>query len=831
MAEFEWTRLAAPATARVAPQWLRRLTVRLTDWEDWFTLFLVLGATMSVSLGLEQSGWSDDMPPITLVAVLAIVASLLIARSGLSIFAAWPLAVLTGALVVFWQTLEMVGPGDFEQRLDAIYLRFETWFDVAFHGGVSNDALPFNVLVLGLTWLGVFIFGWSVYRWQNAWLGLIPGGLTLFLVMALIGDNLEGSVLLYMLFGFLVVMRTNLMTRMTVWRREGTSYPSLISLSFLNFSLWALLLLIVTAWVLPVGPFTTPAPVDAMVRQVEEIGVNFVRLSGPLHVKRVVPVHNFTGVLPFQGSIDLGNRELMTVRVNDPNVAGDIRLRGAVYDEYSGGGWKAGDRKPVDLPAYIEESLKAEINSGAVKGQVIPLTITVDRNSVVGTVLFSPGEPLSASTPFQIEAPSSGFQIRQYQLKDGGEGKSDQEILSLVKARVGEDFVGLTVERDEQAGVVRVGGLKLNGEPLPDALVARPENRVDEGRSYNVTGFIPIVPEDELRQASGIDPDWVQHQYLQLPEDIPDRIAALAEQVTAGMNTRYDKALLIQKYLRDYPVDFGIPNTPPGRDATDFFLFDSRRGYFDYHASAMAVMLRTLGIPSRLAVGFVINDADKNPESGAYTIRDYNSYAWTEVYFPRYGWIAFNPSPDREGALNPTIAPEDQQPKGAAGPEDLPVGLGSDVLIDSPQEDLPVPPVASPVQTGRDYNPLLTLAVAAFIAMLAGSVYLGWQRSVAGLPYSQQLWEKTVRLATWAGHGPQTGQTPAEFAQSLKRTVRQAKDVSMLAAAYNRSRFGKREPDEEKARLAEIWSPVRNALLGSVVRRITRRGRSLNEER
>ncbi len=354
MAEFEWTRPTAPSAARAAPQWLKRLTARLTDWEDWLTLVVALAATMSVSLGLEQSGWSDDMPPITIVAVLAIVASLLIARSGLSILAAWPLAVLTGGLIVFWQTLEMVGPGDFEQRLDAVYTRFDTWFDLAIHGGVSNDSLPFNVLVLGLTWLGVFIFGWSVYRWHNAWIGLIPGGLTLFLDMALVGDNLEGSVLLYILFGFLLVMRTNLMTRMTIWRRNGTSYPSLISLSFLNFSTWALLFLIVTAWILPVGPFTTPGPVDAMVRQIEKVGVNFVRLSGPLHVKRVVPVHNFTGVLPFQGSIDLGNRELMTVRVNDPGISGQIRLRGAVYDEYAGGGWKAGARTSVDLPPYEE---------------------------------------------------------------------------------------------------------------------------------------------------------------------------------------------------------------------------------------------------------------------------------------------------------------------------------------------------------------------------------------------------------------------------------------------------------------------------------------------
>ena len=77
----------------------------------------------------------------------------------------------------------------------------------------------------------------------------------------------------------------------------------------------------------------------------------------------------------------------------------------------------------------------------------------------------------------------------------------------------------------------------------------------------------------------------------------------------------------------------------------------------------MAVMLRTLGIPSRLAVGFVVNDDDKELESDAYTIRDRNSYAWTEVYFPGHGWIAFNPSPDRSEDLNPLIA----APGGPAG--------------------------------------------------------------------------------------------------------------------------------------------------------------------
>lgn len=833
MAGIEWTRRARAATAAPAPEWVQRLTGRLTDWEDWLTLALTLGATMSVSLGLERAGWSDDMPPIALVSFVAIVASMLLARSGLSMFAAWPLAVLTGALVVSWQTLEMVGPGNLEQRIDAIYFRFEEWFRIAFTdtNEVSNDSLPFNVLVLSLTWLGVFIFGWSVYRWQNAWIGLIPGGVALFLDMALVGDDLEGSVLLYLLFGFLLVMRTNLMARMQVWRRQGTTYPPLISLSFLNFSTWVLITLTAIAWIAPVGPFSTPGPVTSMIAGLEEIGVNFVRLSGPLHVKKVVPVHNYTGVLPFQGSIDLGDREVLSVRANELNLTGTLRLRGAVYDEYGGGGWKSGSRTSLDLPAYIEESLRTEIANGEVEGQIVPLTITVERKSVVGTVLFSPGEPLAANVPFDIEAPSSGLQIIDMPLPDGGEGLADNEILSHLRATLGEDYVGLTLDRHQAEGIVRVGVIRVNGEVLPDSLVARPPKRIGEGRSYNITGFIPIVPPEDLRLAGDGDPLWVRSQYLQLPEDFPERIGTLAADISATGENRYDKAWLIQQYLRQFPIDFDIPDTPPNRDAIDYFLFDTQRGYFDYHASAMTVMLRTLGIPSRLAVGFAVDDADKDLETGAYSIRDRNSYAWTEVYFPGYGWIAFNPSPDRPEDLNPVVD-ENSLPDDELTLEDFPgLPVTADPIFDLPAQSEPGDPGSALGSDGRDYNPLITLGLAAFIALLAGSAFVGWQRSVAGLPYSQQLWEKTVRLATWAGHGPRDGQTPAEFARSLERSVLDASDVSLLAQAYNRSRFGKREPDRDlREHLAQMWPPLRNALIGAVARRLTRRGRPVDPD-
>jgi len=166
-----------PVAAPAAPPLTRRIFGRYGDWEDWLTFLLALGATLSVSASLEAGGWSQNMPPLTLVSVLALLGALIISRSGLPVVAAWPLAVLVGALVLGWLTLDAVGPGDLEQRLDAVYYRFRDWFRLAFGGGVSNDDLPFDTLVLGLTWLGVFLFGWGVFRWQGVtWLrtGALP---------------------------------------------------------------------------------------------------------------------------------------------------------------------------------------------------------------------------------------------------------------------------------------------------------------------------------------------------------------------------------------------------------------------------------------------------------------------------------------------------------------------------------------------------------------------------------------------------------------------------------------------------------------------------------
>src|SRR5207249_4900565 len=120
-----------------------------------------------------------------------------------------------------------------------------------------------------------------------------------------------------------------------------------------------------------------------------------------------------------------------------------------------------------------------------------------------------------------------------------------------------------------------------------------PGGRIKRYESYDVTGFIPAYSADELRAAGIAYPDWVRREYLQLPSDLPSRVVDLAVTVThiavtapdklAASSTPYDEAVAIQDFLRkNYGIDYKVPDTPPGRDTVDYFLFDRLRGYFDY---------------------------------------------------------------------------------------------------------------------------------------------------------------------------------------------------------------------------------------------------------
>lgn len=159
------------------------------------------------------------------------------------------------------------------------------------------------------------------------------------------------------------------------------------------------------------------------------------------------------------------------------------------------------------------------------------------------------------------------------------------------------------------------------------------------------TGISRLPPRDtaKLRAAGTTYPGDIASTYLQLPAELDLRIPELAREITRNAKTPFDKAIGIESYLRTrYAYTLNLTGKP-GQDPLARFLFETRAGHCEYFASAMAIMLRTLGIPSREVNGFL--PGEYNDLAGDYIVRASDAHSWVEVYFPGNGWQVFDPTP------------------------------------------------------------------------------------------------------------------------------------------------------------------------------------------
>jgi transglutaminase-like putative cysteine protease len=157
--------------------------------------------------------------------------------------------------------------------------------------------------------------------------------------------------------------------------------------------------------------------------------------------------------------------------------------------------------------------------------------------------------------------------------------------------------------------------------------------------SYSAYAYLP--PPEGPVSLRPLDPDERQ-RYLELPHtDL--RITALASEWTAGARTPFREAEAIESHLRkDFRYSLQLPKSQPSDPISDF-LFRRRQGHCEYFASAMAVMLRTLGVPARVVTGF--QSGEFNPISGWLVIRSSDAHSWVEAWMPRRGWTVFDPTP------------------------------------------------------------------------------------------------------------------------------------------------------------------------------------------
>ena len=200
---------------------------------------------------------------------------------------------------------------------------------------------------------------------------------------------------------------------------------------------------------------------------------------------------------------------------------------------------------------------------------------------------------------------------------------------------------------------------------------------------YLVYVLRSLQPGDDV---GGVDPE----PYLQLPPTLPDRVGELALQLTAGCDNVYDRMKALESYLVGFPYTLEPERLPAGEDFVDYFLFTGQEGYCVYYASALAVMGRCAGIPTRYVEGYAM--PEERNESGNYTVTNAQAHAWAEAFFPGFGWVPFEATPSNYYAFytgEPGTAAEHPEPEDESPDRDanLIAGIGAE------EPEAPEPPI------------------------------------------------------------------------------------------------------------------------------------------
>jgi transglutaminase-like putative cysteine protease len=384
-------------------------------------------------------------------------------------------------------------------------------------------------------------------------------------------------------------------------------------------------------------------------------------------------------------------------------------------------------------------------------------------------------------------------------------------------------FLEIRWEADENGNVTK---LIVSGQvPVYDDVesVSRRDDIPDDG--YVVEGSLSDASPADLRDAPTDYPGWVEQRYLQLPNTITPQTNDLVEQITANDDTVYDKAKSIEAYLRaNITYDTNVGSPPEDRDVVDFLLFDNPRGYCEHYATAMTVMLRTLGIPARVAAGYAPGEYDQ--EQGQFVYLQSEAHAWVEVYFPDYGWVPFEPTTTESIRDLGTDADTE-------GDADFEVTPESSPTVEEPENDKddaatptsePDQPALTPVTTeddGGSGNPM-TLVIAGVVAgVVVASVALWWLwfRRLRGLPVSAGLFARLLRLGRFFGIRPKPSTTPTEYAQTLSERLPMTRGYAeSIVHAYELDQYAPSgSNDRMRTAAADAWKHVRTSVMPAML--------------
>ncbi|MCQ3810817.1 MAG: DUF3488 and transglutaminase-like domain-containing protein [Acidimicrobiia bacterium] len=372
--------------------------------------------------------------------------------------------------------------------------------------------------------------------------------------------------------------------------------------------------------------------------------------------------------------------------------------------------------------------------------------------------------------------------------------------------------------------------IDISYEPSSSTLIVGRSLASSDGLSYTVASALPRFEPDVLKTIPlDIPANSPVDSYTALPSDFSPQARALADQLTAGAESGYEKALALQNFFRGGSFIYDA-NTAPGHseNRVEEFL-SARRGYCEQFAGTFAAMARSLGLPARVAVGFTVGEADPD-DPDLFLVRGKHAHAWPEVYLTGVGWVAFEPTPGRgaPGAQNYTGVAENQAISGPelAVPEE-------DLAIDSPDTlDAPIdfesliPPELGDLDDSQaaggsssggrlSWTTWITIAIPILIALLI--LLIPWFKQIrhqriflrisGNRGKIRLLWAETVESLAQIHMIPRPDETYAEFARrAIEQVPLHSPDLRQLGELAAAATFAPSEPTDRNQWLARTWS-------------------------
>ena len=754
---------------------MEKLHIQQSRWWDWAAVGLLFVLLQTVASRLVATTWT---PFLYLIQTFTYIGFVVGTALGYSRFrratVRWLTFIYMLIMLPLQWTLIINQNASLEEQFASVAGRL--FFSTSdFFGRRPVEDQIFFIALMSITfWI---ISSWAAFtlvRNQNYLGSVLPGAIGLIIIQNY-DSSIPGRLWFLAFFAFIALLllgRLQYLQNKSSWRARRIFLSPDNSVDLTSSMAIAAGLIIVIAW-------TTPASLTSMksaVKTWNQITRPWRQFTDKMEnaVSALESPSGGTRGQFFGSQLALGRgfplSDAVMFKVETPeNIPFEEKppryyWRGRTYDRFVNGQWYTSGTVREDYSPTVTNPYNVNIR------ELIPAHFVFNTGKTTFSLLYSPPEPIWVSRP---------------------------GVTFISPAQSGKDLI---------------------------AWHAYPALR--GGETYQVDAILSNPNRQQLQEAGTNYPEWVTQKYLQLPKSFSPHIQDLAKGITTDAKTPFEKAIFITRYLREnIKYSQTIPEVPRNKNPLEWVLFEYKQAYCVYYASAEVLMLRSVGVPARMAVGF----AQGKQDGKSFVVRRMDAHAWPEVFFPDVGWVEFEPTAG-QAPLDRPLPPQDPTNANAsnllndlrtednrdfAGREQIDEGLAA-----------PVDPVASAFPTF--YWILLSITGLAVIVFLSLRYSLvarvpvllraTIERSGIEVPIWVTRWEKWVKLSPieksfesvnfglrYLDQVVPVHTTPIERAAKLTRILPEKADqIKILLDEHQTSLYTSRVADVTESRRAAL---------------------------